>query len=863
MVDLVTNPITSETSAIPEGSDIASQMELGNVPATPQESAKYQENEQFGHRPLTTAGLGLADTLSFGTSKYLMAKAGLLDPANADKIQELNSNEYLAGQVAGFIPGAINGTVGKIVGKTGAALLGGAPSLISKVVRPGEELASKIVGNAASKIAGSAVEGMAWGPEHSISEALLGDPNITAESVLSDMGYGTIFGAGVGSLVEIGRHFLPASLNKMSDAIKSTRDYFIGSGEGGEVGVLGEKAADIFSKTSGIDKDIIKTAISNRALAGSLSEQELKNIVQQDAKKLNELHDSTQKSLLEAHSDIRPAELEKLVDTVPIAPIQQQLYNIGKFSDEMLGKFSLYPERYSKAFVSFAKQFDKDFRESLSAAKSNSDAYNAVNTFKQNIQGILKHNPFAPAEEGLAQNEVRELSKFLRDQTRDENTWGHAGARNADFNDALSGIGRDEVGYYKLISPKGESTEFTKTFMTEDTKSQRLKFDPEKLQNIYNMKDSAKRDKKLELLDKWFESTKSVGDQIKETYASVPNKQLNVPELRETASMINRDIQDSMGKYSSIKNVGKESTGLTSSLGRYSLLGMGASIVGIPTNVVRAIGGTLAIGELAKNPIKLISVLRKLEESTNATMKSIYNGASMLVNASIKSSNVGRGYISAGISNSFRKNDENTYDKRKQSILKMTTDINHFHERLTNSVNGVAEYAPLTSSNIQSVSANGVFFLASKLPQHNDMGPLSKTWVPSKTEISSFNRYYDAVTNPTGVMKQAAAGTLTKEAIEAVSTVYPAIYAEMQKAILEKLVGKKQESIPYQNKMMISMIIGSPMMHSMTQQTISSIQQAFAPIQQMTGSNHVSTPKSVKFSNSSNMMTPMQKSSNR
>src|SRR5206468_727699 len=97
--------------------------------------------------------------------------------------------------------------------------------------------------------------------------------------------------------------------------------------------------------------------------------------------------------------------------------------------------------------------------------------------------------------------------------------------------------------------------------------------------------------------------------------------------------------------------------------------------------------------------------------------------------------------------------------------------------------------APNTAQALQVTSARGVAFLASKLPQNAGAGPLSQKWTPTRAETSKFNRYYEAVNRPTSILKQAAAGTLTPEAIEAVATVYPELYAKIRGAIVEKLAG--------------------------------------------------------------------------
>jgi hypothetical protein len=89
-----------------------------------------------------------------------------------------------------------------------------------------------------------------------------------------------------------------------------------------------------------------------------------------------------------------------------------------------------------------------------------------------------------------------------------------------------------------------------------------------------------------------------------------------------------------------------------------------------------------------------------------------------------------------------------------------------------------------------------------------ERGPLGPKWTPSQAEISKFNRYYQAVEDPTSILKQAAAGTLTPEAVEAVKAVYPELYDRMSQAALEK-ISSHRGPVPYRSKLMLSFMLGT------------------------------------------------------
>lgn len=107
-------------------------------------------------------------------------------------------------------------------------------------------------------------------------------------------------------------------------------------------------------------------------------------------------------------------------------------------------------------------------------------------------------------------------------------------------------------------------------------------------------------------------------------------------------------------------------------------------------------------------------------------------------------------------------------------------------------------------------TARAVSFLASKVPQAPMRGPLAHKWTPSRSQIAKFARYYEAVQDPTVLLKQAAAGTLTREAIEAVQTVYPELYARMRQGLVDRMASRGVK-VPARSRIALSMILGQDM----------------------------------------------------
>ncbi len=137
---------------------------------------------------------------------------------------------------------------------------------------------------------------------------------------------------------------------------------------------------------------------------------------------------------------------------------------------------------------------------------------------------------------------------------------------------------------------------------------------------------------------------------------------------------------------------------------------------------------------------------------------------------------------------------------------------------------------PLLADKIESTKARGVEFLASKLPRKPDlpgigMGPDS--WQPPDMEMRGFARYVAAVEDPHGVVERLASGQVTPEDAEAMRTVYPKMYADIQQQIMGQL-GELQAKLPYQRRLALSIFSGVPVDPAMDPNVLAMLQGGFA-----------------------------------
>lgn len=141
--------------------------------------------------------------------------------------------------------------------------------------------------------------------------------------------------------------------------------------------------------------------------------------------------------------------------------------------------------------------------------------------------------------------------------------------------------------------------------------------------------------------------------------------------------------------------------------------------------------------------------------------------------------------------------------------------------------------APSVSAEAAAKLVRMAQFLDSKMPKDPNAGmppSVAPPWEPSKYDLDKFNRYKEAVESPARVLKNMAAGYISPEQVEALQAVYPALYADLQQKIGERLMMHKKP-LSYQQRLAMSAIIG-PGALSMTPQQVQILQQTQAEASQ-------------------------------
>lgn len=134
--------------------------------------------------------------------------------------------------------------------------------------------------------------------------------------------------------------------------------------------------------------------------------------------------------------------------------------------------------------------------------------------------------------------------------------------------------------------------------------------------------------------------------------------------------------------------------------------------------------------------------------------------------------------------------------------------------------------APGVSAHMTSVADRAVKYLATQAEVPPKPGPMAREWVPNETERHSFALKLEAVQEPMSILRHAANGTLTKLQIQAVGAVYPQFLRQIQDKALEQMASG--EAMPYRARMSLSLLTGIDADGTMSPKAIAANQAAIA-----------------------------------
>ena len=241
-VDTIYFDAGGQTIAIPVDRQdaLARAQELGLRQITDLEASKRKFTREYQDSIVAPLALGAAKGLTFGTAPGLLTKAGILEPGEAAGIEEaapiLTTGAEIGTGIAAVLATGGTGAAAQVAGRVTAKeaakrILAGAAAPTRKLAeaataagrvvgaraaatpagtKAAQTLQSTVQAVAPLAIAGT-IEGAVYGAGTGLSEAIVQNPEATAEDILSSAAngavsgatYGGLFGGGIGAAAQL------------------------------------------------------------------------------------------------------------------------------------------------------------------------------------------------------------------------------------------------------------------------------------------------------------------------------------------------------------------------------------------------------------------------------------------------------------------------------------------------------------------------------------------------------------------------------------------------------------------------------------------------------------------------------------
>lgn len=208
------------------------------------------------------------------------------------------------------------------------------------------------------------------------------------------------------------------------------------------------------------------------------------------------------------------------------------------------------------------------------------------------------------------------------------------------------------------------------------------------------------------------------------------------------------------------------------------------------------------------------------------------------------------------------KNDKEAFKNLQTNLLNLKLDPQKMVDKVAASTLSASYSMPNVTRSVQTAMMRGINFLHDKMPRDMNYGTDitgKREWEPSSVEMAKFKRYVQTVEHPYSILTDLEKGTITREHVEALQTVYPSIYNQIRDTLLTE-IAESPHAVPYQRKVQIGIMLNAPTDFSLRPSTIAELQSNFMSEEDQAAATGAPKPNkgAAAIEKSSRMMTGMQ-----
>lgn len=174
-----------------------------------------------------------------------------------------------------------------------------------------------------------------------------------------------------------------------------------------------------------------------------------------------------------------------------------------------------------------------------------------------------------------------------------------------------------------------------------------------------------------------------------------------------------------------------------------------------------------------------------------------------------------------------------SYDQKVERVKDLAENGEALNAQLSNHTDGIVGTLPTISAGLATSMTASVMFLNSKIPRPKSTLPLSGKWNPSEFQKQTFNRYYESVNDPVGVLKRVKSATINSQDMESMRATHPDLLRHMQMKLKSELGAKRSLKMRLPTRQAISLFLGEPLDDSQLTAVRMANQNVFQGLNQM------------------------------
>lgn len=777
-------PVTAPDGT--QGSIPASRLEeakrAGYTPSAEHLALERAHEAKKYDNPFAAGALGAARALTLGGSDLALTAhepgvEPIMRPETLRGLKEHNTFATPFGEGVGLVGAALIPGVGEA---SGVGMVGRAGEAAVEAV--GLHAAESVAGRVAGKLLAGGIEGGLFGAGNALSEYAMGEPDLNAQKVIAEIGLGGLLGVGAGGLSSLLEEGTRAAAPKVTEALANLK-----------------ANAERFR-----DERVAKAIGAIQSDVNKVSEEKLRQIGQD----------------VFGAGYIKPGDGPREILSKLRTGTREQW-------DRASAALSKADELSGGEGFSITRVAARARNELLPAVEGDPALAGEARKLKRLIEGYSKLGE--ETEEGagaraISFEKAHELDSNLRKSIKP----GMASIAEKDSIDKLRSIFRDELGT-QLKSVVGEdvSKEFEDAMRKYGSFAEAKKWGIKGINRMQGNRWLSLSDYNAGAIGAMLGggpagmATAAIGalgnKLLRERGASVVahlSQKLAESPVLETisnhfAKAMEKAAPEALGKFApEMRNA--IARGPTDALATHLHLAQAepayreaAALAGMPFGEAHH---TAAILEKAHGLHNLQHALESHDERIfGAVEKAIHKSSETAVSKE-------------GEHEALRKQDFGTKRMRRSPVeahkrhVEEVTQLAAHPERLADRASAatrdLGQHAPGTAAALTATGMRAVQFLASKAEKPPKAGPLAQEWHPSQAEIAKFNRYQEAVQDPTALLKHVHRGDLTPEHVEAVRTVYPQLFQQMTQDLLEEAASSRTP-VPYTARVMLGLATGT------------------------------------------------------